>query len=73
LKSFKLSNLFAKEHHLTLGKFSAKEALFITKLITLLPFSAMIDTTNYQLNHFQIKLIELLVVGIIIFNVTFHQ
>ncbi len=67
LKSFKLSNLFTKEHHLTLGKFSAKEALFITMLIALLPFSAMIDTTNYQLNHFQIKLIELLVVGIIIF------
>ncbi|CBH40751.1 MAG4940 family membrane protein [Mycoplasmopsis agalactiae] len=67
LKSFGLAGLFAKEHQMTLGKYSIKEAIFITMLIVLLPFSAMIDTTNYQLNHFQIKLIEILIVGIIIF------
>ncbi|MCE6061750.1 hypothetical protein J8A71_02460 [Mycoplasmopsis agalactiae] len=67
LKSFGLAGLFAKDHQMTLGKYSLKEAIFITMLIALLPFSAMIDTTNYQLNHFQIKLIELLIVGIIIF------
>ncbi|MCE6056484.1 hypothetical protein J7889_02670 [Mycoplasmopsis agalactiae] len=67
LKSFGLAGLFAKEHQMTLGKYSIKEAIFITMLIALLPFSAMIDTTNYQLNHFQIKLIEILIVGIIIF------
>ncbi|EIN15440.1 Hypothetical protein, predicted transmembrane protein [Mycoplasmopsis agalactiae 14628] len=67
LKSFGIAGLFAKEHQMTLGKYSLKEAIFITMLIALLPFSAMIDTTNYQLNHFQIKLIEILIVGIIIF------
>ncbi|MCE6115340.1 MAG4940 family membrane protein [Mycoplasmopsis agalactiae] len=67
LKSFGLAGLFVKDHQMTLGKYSIKEAIFITMLIALLPFSAMIDTTNYQLNHFQIKLIEILIVGIIIF------
>ncbi|CAL59192.1 hypothetical protein MBOVJF4428_00126 [Mycoplasmopsis agalactiae] len=67
LKSFGLAGLFVKDHQMTLGKYSIKEAIFITMLIAILPFSAMIDTTNYQLNHFQIKLIEILIVGIIIF------
>ncbi|WFQ90759.1 hypothetical protein MFERI13461_00176 [Mycoplasma feriruminatoris] len=51
--------------------YTIKEAAFITMLMLLLPLISMTNTAFYKTNDFQVKLIEGLVVGVIIFASSF--
>ncbi|WP_029513741.1 MAG4940 family membrane protein [Mycoplasmopsis primatum] len=67
LQNLTLFALFKKDYEFGLLSYTIKEFIFITLFLCTIPFIGMIDTTNYQLNGFQIVLIQIFVIGIILF------
>ncbi|ENY68723.1 Hypothetical protein, predicted transmembrane protein [Metamycoplasma auris 15026] len=65
--------IFESKTNLTLGKFVIKESFFITLLMVLFPFAGMINTATYSSNHFQIHLVQLVVIGIVILISSFFD
>ncbi|WP_434343690.1 hypothetical protein V2P32_00760 [Mycoplasma sp. 06067-C1-B144P-99-0482-3] len=71
INHLKISMIVSFDDKLSLKWYTIKEIAFIMMLMLLLPLISMTNTAFYKTNDFQIKLIEGLVVGVIIFASSF--
>ncbi|WP_027334508.1 MAG4940 family membrane protein [Mycoplasma elephantis] len=73
LYKMNILSFFEKENKLRIFSFSVKEFIFILLFTSTVPFIAMIDKANYDINDFEIKLIELLCIFFIIYISSFFN
>ncbi|PZW01456.1 MAG4940 family membrane protein [Metamycoplasma auris] len=73
LQKLNFLSIFENNSNLGFGKFILKEGFFITLLMVLFPFAGMINTATYSSNHFQIHLVQLVVVGMVILISSFFD
>ncbi|WGD33330.1 MAG4940 family membrane protein [Mycoplasma capricolum] len=71
INHLKISMIVSFDDKLSLRWYTIKEIVFIMMLMLLLPLISMTNTAFYKTNDFQVKLIEGLVAGVIIFASSF--